>query len=297
MGTYELYWHLQATGDVRLLSKFSRHQSEQLRQAVALNSATPAPILYTLALDENPDVRANVAGNSSCPEDLLPLLLEDPVPSVGRTMARNPNLPAAKFREWVGRDRHTDVFLAQNPACPEDVMLQLIALHPQTDPTVDLASNPSATLRVLEVIANSEHEGARAVLATNVMLPLPLLLKLLRDPDEQVRTNARDHWNCPVQFLEAAAATKDFDVWAALARNPRTPVSVLTELGSYKFLPHEYSRPEDSPANLWVETYVEVLEALASNPALPAELLARLGDSDDEKVSSKAHANPAWESY
>lgn len=297
MGEFELFWSLESTSDIRLLAKFSRHESEDLRRAVAGNPETPGPILCELALDPSPEVRGNVAGNRSCPEDMLPLLLEDPIHGVGYSMARNPQLPLEKFREWVGQDRHVDLSLAQNRACPEDVMLQLIALHPHGDPTLDLATNPSATPRVLEEIVNSDHGSARAAVATHTMLPLPLLLRLLRDPDEQVRIPALSHWNCPIQFLEEAAARMDFEVWAVLAGNPRTPASVLMKLASYKYGPHEYAHSENSPDSQWVETYLEVRESLASNPALPAELLARLGGSEDERVSSRAQSNPAWDGY
>lgn len=283
----ELVFIIGETTDLRLLDIFRRHINYNLRAAVGGNRAAWPAMLLELAVDQHVEVRIAVAANPSLPQEAVDLVLADPVLAVQRGLAGNPMTPTEKLREWVGYWNKTDIAIASNPSCPADVMDRIIEIG-HTDACVRLVCNPSTPIHLLDRMGSLGDIQLRTTIAENERTPLPTILRLLRDEASEVRHAALGHWLCPVQFLVEAAETKDFYIWDAVARNPRTPASVLNRLSRY--VPEEYEY--DSSEADWEMTFTDVLRSLAENPMLPEAVYDKLVNHEDVSVATLAGKLP-----
>lgn len=287
----EMYFHLRETRDLGLLDIFRRHPNADLRTEVARNPNATSEMLLELASDADEMVRQAVSSNPGCSRECIDLLLVDPVDRVTLHLSTNPNLPPEIMREWAGRGGTVDVSLARNPHCPEDVMLKLIEFG-DYEVCMNLACNPHASGRILEVLAASEEESVRGQTAFNDRLPLRALVRLLRDDDPGVRCAALTNWQCPASFLVEASKSKSFDVLISVARHPRTPPKILATLADYEYLAEEYDPEWDPDVGDPDTSFKQVLVALASNPMVPKDALSRLAAHEDEDVAGAAKKNP-----
>lgn len=280
--------YLGETRDLAVLDIYRRHRNTNLRTEVARNPHATPEMLLELASDADEMVREVVAANPSCSEACIDVLLMDPVPRVTRELCKNPNLAPEVMREWVGKWRTADESLARNPNCPEDVMLRLAELG-DYEACINLAGNPKTSVRVLELLAESEEESVRGAVAQNARMPLPTLMRLLRDADELVRCSALTHWLCPASFLVEASKSNSLEILECVTRHPRTPPRILASLADYKPSPVDW----DPDLEVMGTTLGDVIVALASNPMVPRDVLLRLTAHEDDKVASAAQKNPA----
>lgn len=135
-----------------------------------------------------------------------------------------------------------------------------------------VGSSSDATGRELRILARSNAEEARAVVAANPVTPVETLEMLAGDDSDSVLCALTGNPSTPPAVLEALARHRSVQVVAAVALSPHSPKQVLRRL-----------------ARSGVR---DVACAAASNPALPGDELLRLASGPSKFERAAAAANP-----
>ena len=188
--------------------------------------------------------------------EVLTQLADDPEELVRKYVAANPSTPvevlmrlADDSEKWVLEG------LAENPSTPVEVLTRL-ADHSEERVLKSLAQNPSTPVEVLTALASKE--GYRQAVTWNPTV------KALVDEAKESTDEAR---------LSELGRVSPPTVREAVARNPHTPVEVLTRLA-------------DDPE--W-----RVREHVAENPRTPADVLVVLASDSSGAVRERVAKNPS----
>jgi hypothetical protein len=227
--------------DPSLISKIKEEHLQFLAQTcghslypLARTVHTPSSVLGILASHPESGLRATVASNPSAPLSVLEQLAKDNDDSVRTKVAGNPStLPT--FLEKLGDDSNKVVreIVAGNPNCPPQVIQHLFN---QGDFHEIISRNPNTPAAILET--------------------------LTRSPQKPIRLNVCSHPNTPTVVLDELATDEDPSIRYLVAGNPNTSERALKLLSSDAYL----EKTEYMPRPI-------VVEAVASNPKAPPELL------------------------
>lgn len=216
--SYRGEWNKHAwfaeTADVAV--EYARSSNGKQREAAARSPLTPAADLSRLSRDNVAYVRNAACENPKTPVcDLAgyvsAILFGASGGCLSEKAASNPALPAHFVGDCIVRAvgecerRKRAVSLSvkrliANTNLPERVMLWLVEGKRPGYETV--SDNPSATGRVLRVIADDPDWGIRCSVARHVNAPRDVLVKLARDDEERVREVALINANMPERVFD-----------------------------------------------------------------------------------------------
>lgn len=178
--------------DPERVAAYEHSRERTVRQGVAVNKVTPAPVLARLARDPSPFVRETVARNRHTPAQALVSLLDDRHEGVVMHAAANPNLPA----EWVeplADDKRFNVRMMAlgNPTMP---VAQMRRFADDANGRLWVAGNEGAPADLLALLATADDNQVRKNVAENEATPREALGLLCSDPDAFVRQTAQQVW-------------------------------------------------------------------------------------------------------
>ena len=218
MVSYRGEWNKHAwfaeTADVAV--EYARSTNGKQREAAACSPLTPAADLSRLSRDNVAYVRDAAAANPKTPVcDLAgyvsAILFGASGGCLSEKAASNPALPAhfvgdcivRAVGECERRKRAVSLSVKRlivNPNLPEHVMLWLVeGNRPGYEMVLD---NPSATGRVLRVLADDPDWGVRCSVAHHTNAPRDVLVKRAHDDDERVREVALCNDNMPERVFD-----------------------------------------------------------------------------------------------
>ncbi len=201
-----------------------------VRCAVAINPATPVPVLEKLALDQNPHVRQKVTANGSTPVELLDKLSKDHDSKVRRSIVWNPLAPLfVLWRLAEDPDEWVRLALADYRSTPVEI-LDKLSTDQHKEVRRSLARNPSAPLSALRHLAKDLEEIVRINVGRNPSTPVEFLDSLSQDQSRWIRIAVSENPSAPVAILERLVTDLDHGVRYAVVENPSTPVAVLEKL-------------------------------------------------------------------
>lgn len=150
--------------EVLMLSRFNDVSTLHL---LGSNPSTPREILTRLVQHRTQDVRCGAATNPNTPLELL-LKLRTPgeYSTSNACLARNPALPEAVIREMFRSKESAWYDIAMNPACPIDLMREIIGHGTNTDRTW-LAWNRNLPPEIMERLANDPSPEVARMLSGN----------------------------------------------------------------------------------------------------------------------------------
>ena len=283
-------------------------------RAIAMNPATPLPLLERLARNGCPEVREGVAANPNAPPSLIDPLCRDADAKVRRSAANHPSATPAVLRALVSDpEKWLRLAVAAHDNTPEDA---LVALAADRDGAVahDLASreslpvaiarrvayhpfalryhtaaHPSLPPSVLEELASSSIADCRRGVASNPVTQVELLRSLLGDVEPEVRNLALGHPSLPDEAVPSALssrrqqAQRDHPIVTGPWQNPPT-LSPHERLGTLidRKSPSKgaWASHPTYPVCLLAELVDDpatlVRYSIATHPWVPADVLARL---------------------
>jgi hypothetical protein len=273
---------------------------------VTHNSHTPAPTLKEFVFGKG---RGNIL--------------------VRRNVALNPNTDADTIAMLSNDDDLTVISnLAQNPSTPDAVLSRLCAKHPNPYIHALVAAHPNASSRLLEALAaQDDQEYVLAKIAVNKNTPRhtvlellskdtflinlelassattapELLAKLAGHPDPEIRQAVAENEACPTYILSTLSdESSPVEVVAKVAANQSTPPGLLEELAKRgdKDIDGAIAGNRHAPESLLrslsdLQQAEEVLQALASNPGTPEDIMFNLAAAEYRSVRLKLATNPS----
>jgi hypothetical protein len=207
----------------------SAHRDGNVRGYVASNPSTPADVLYVLSKDRCASVRIAVAAHTSTPVHVLEDWSKRSLSvQLRAAVAGNPSTPPDVLTSLASDCPHEVVWasMLKNPAIEPEFAGRLAGLlfdevNPQASPNYRrLLAKATAEVRTACEIGNLLHrcgkDPNKSVLARR---PLAALMALC-DSDSFIE---------PSRIAKVAAST-DWLIRAAVARNPATPPNLLKKL-------------------------------------------------------------------
>ena len=274
------------------LDILSTHENRDIRWTVARNPNVSKIILKRLGEDKDDYIRYAIARNSNTPISVLEKLARDRNTNVRCAVVINPKTPLS-IQEELARDESYDVrrLVASNPDIPNDISKQgsLSLLTGQLG-SDNLAVKLSAVreslkyghigLKLIEELLNQEisEEFREAIYRTLVDVAsnrqtLASVLELLSEfKEKEIRQAIVGNESTNPQVLERFLVDPSSQIRCLLARNPKTPASVLIKL----------TDNEDER---------DIHYAIAKNPNAPYEALEKLSESEDLQIQQAVFVN------
>ncbi len=205
-----------------------------------------------------------VGANPACTIRAWDLLMKSRDPSVRRNALRNNEVLPPSL--WQYPEDETQVRVARNPLCPENV------LH-------------SLAIREPEIVA------VRNAVASNTQTPDSLLTLLAADADMSVRRSVANNPSCPTHCFKKLSRDRYAAVRTAIITNPAMPVNLIARRIRFDPTPAVHialaSRADLKPKNLvWLERYSRsdpvsqyrmTCARISDNPASSEKLRRRIG--------------------
>ena len=239
------------------LAEIKGRKHDEIRLAVALNSATPPDALERLAGDTRPAVRQAVAIHPKTSIMVLKRLAEDKAWAVRSTVALNIATPPALL-DRLANDAIDYVRLAaaMNPATPVVLLEQLLENEsneiPKKNPRskgckgFGIALNftgsnfpweirwskatPAALLERLPRARECLDDTIENTIAKKLEFGLDDIERLASSTINNCRHQVAAHPATPVNLLEQLANDEDWQIRVAVVKNPATPVVLLKQL-------------------------------------------------------------------
>lgn len=274
------------------LDILSTHENRDIRWTVARNPNVSKIILKRLAEDKDDYIRYAIARNSNTPISVLEKLARDRNTNVRCVVVIHPKTTLS-IQEELARDESYDVrrLVASNPDIPNDISKQgsLSLLTGQLG-SDNLAVKLSAVreslkyghtgLKLIEELLNQEisEEFREAIYRTLVDVAsnrqtLASVLELLSEfKEKEIRQAIVGNESTNPQVLERFLVDPSSQIRCLLARNPKTPASVLIKL----------TDNEDER---------DIHYAIAKNPNAPYEALEKLSESEDLQIQQAVFVN------
>ena len=205
---------------VAFLENLANDESRLVRLSVPMNRNTPVALLKVLAEDSDDNVRGNVASAPNCPVSLLEVLAKDKSDYVRSRVVTNPNCPVSLL-DILAKDESDYVrsSMVSNPDCPVSLLHEMIektqhqilamnmspsplvladCIYPECPPKLKLlaALQLDCPKEQLFKAANSADPLERLAAALNPSLQTAQVMRLLDDPDVNVRYAAARHPHC-----------------------------------------------------------------------------------------------------
>ena len=189
--------------DLNELAKYAKHETKEIRVAVAEHPKCPPDILDMLSEDEKYLVKEAVAENKNT---RLYTLLKLFIP-LSFQVKRNPNYINCDLAELISYVEHKkpDVRagIAAHPNCPPDVLEEPLSKDENKDVRKAVAAHPKCPPHVLEhPLSTDEMKQVRSAVARNENCYRHVLEKLSTDSDYGVRTSVAKNENCSPELLE-----------------------------------------------------------------------------------------------
>ncbi len=271
--------------EVEQLKYFQRvlpQLSNQVKEAIAKAPDAPVAVLELLVTTKD-NYGVVVAQNPKAPTHLLRQIAAEADPGEHSTTGQN-------IRRW----------LAENPATPKDLLMQLFREYTERprngNPSLReiilknsglslleryrflieqqlveeisqasqfLTSRPNNSLALDQVVQGSD-QNARINVARSSSTPVHILEQLTKDPDEIVRQVVVQNPNLPLNCLLELTQDSSVSVRLSLAynrSNQQTPISVLEQLAQDESEQVRARIAENS------DTPIEILNKLAQDPS------------------------------
>lgn len=318
------------------LAALTTHRSLLVRAAVARNPATPPMALARLASD-NVRVVRELASNPSADAPTLRRLLRHRNVTVRRALARNPALPEDAYATLGERHprqlalnpawlEHVDDRPSHPAYCPGSELVWRLLMARVAPPVLVarvlaagtsrergmLASQPGASLEAIAAL-HPENDGLRRTIARNPACPEALLRKLVAEGDERLRVAVAFNPSAPHDLVREVFAGDRAHVLAwwpqrslrgdavmhALARDPRSPLSVREELLAlnHRTVRHDLADNPATPAPMLREiartTDHGLLLRVASHLRAPADVLRHIADVELGSLRVAVARHPA----
>jgi hypothetical protein len=244
------------------LAALARHESADVRAAVASNPALPADVQTQLSSDRDPDVRAALAGNRRVAPEVLQALSGDSNEVVAVALAKNRAAPQGVFtrlaRRWW-KDPGVTRALARNAAAPPS-LLQRLSAHPRWDVRALAVRHACCPEKGWRKGLSDAEWAVRAAVASRPDLPPDVFENLVTSyaTRPQVLFELADNRSAPPTAVRRLLRNSDSYIRGMAAGNPAAPAEQLEELAS---------KMTEPP---WV------LRRVASNSACPPEVSERL---------------------
>lgn len=240
----------------------------------------------------------------------------------------NPQLPD-KLRELIAITEKFDdcniakILIPLNKNAHPALLMKLIS-DPNDAVRGRVASNPSTPVLALQGFAFDSDDGVRWWLAKNTAAPPEILSKLSTDVSDHVRANVASNINTPTCILEEMASsdnTYKLNFLSNLstpnhicykiisnnplllqlqeyreAGNPKTHPEKLAQIAlraSSEFLLAAQERLRSTPMALLYSSSAYRLNAVASNPSTPPEVLIRFSENSSYSIHNNLAQNPA----
>lgn len=256
-----------------LQSIAEEHESPVLLASIAKNPRCSPLLLLTIAKEGTVAVREALASNRLQNQKLTVFLVRDPDLHVRMALAKNPAIHL-QYQLLLAKDSEpaVRVALAGSPKLKEE-----IALFLEDDPSAVVRSTlyavGRATPQLRQYWADSDVEEAQAFLLTRNTLTPAETESLCKSPHSSVQKTALGrHTPSDCELLHWAESENDADRRAIVGRSD-LPSSVQYLLAN--------------------DALVDVRVALATNPALDAEVAQWIATSNDPEVCCALAENSA----
>jgi hypothetical protein len=211
------------------MTALSTHTREDVRAKVAERPDCPASLLEALAHDSHSSVRKSVAGNATAPAEAIRTLAADPDYGVRWQVARRADVGELGLWEQLASDPEDFVqeAIAENPACPQPVLLQL-AITAEFEVPQRIWSNPALTEEVRAALVLSGTDAPddyRIIQAWRASGVLPT--------DHHELETLAEHRDLDVDALRdifQAIGDFDYSIRSELAQHPAADEALLAQL-------------------------------------------------------------------
>ncbi|MFI1279591.1 hypothetical protein ACH4U5_02300 [Streptomyces sp. NPDC020858] len=250
---YGLVWNRAAPADVLL--RLLGHEDERVRQAVAQRAVLPQEVIEAVLVHPDRRVRAAFAENAHADPDQRARLVDDPAPAVHLALAIGP----MTYRQRV--------------APLPDWAYERLLNHPRALVRQELVAWGGTAAHVLAGLADHEEPLFRkaACRAWDVLAD-EARERLLHDEEPDVRQTAA---------LQVCHEDEERTTWLAGRLGDGWQVAEVLARGR---LTRELAER--------VVAEGEWLAAIAGNPSLPSDLVARLAVDPDPRVRLQVSARP-----
>ncbi len=264
-----------------LIEKLLAQNDKKVKQAIATRADLPNRILIELATDYRIHTMNFLAQNQHISANVLTELANHPEQRVRQMVASHPNTPQSILEE-AAKSAELYYYVAQNLSTPASVLDDL-AQHKQNQISTAIAVNPSTPGFVLERIAqNRAHDLliAQHPNATPALLQ-QVLWRLAIDERFSVRKYVAKNPHTPIGIL-TTWVRKEPQLRPWIAQNPNIPVQILEVLARDASpqvriaVASNESTPNGILERLARDTEVEVRQAVASNSNSPRNVLEML---------------------
>ncbi|MGK7923525.1 MAG: hypothetical protein AB4080_26360 [Trichodesmium sp.] len=291
---------------VEILEMLADDRSEGVRAVVAENPQTSVETLVKLANDSSNYVKQKLVSNRNTPVEIIErLALEEGIFNIdnAKTPAKAIEAVVRKIPKHRSDKELVDLlkYPVEGSQMPASLLEELAEHHSEL--VRDLViQHPNTPLRVIEKLANENYIPAVHAIAKNANTPSHILEELATNPDYTTCYNLAFNSNTPATALEKLVLYKEDElkrrilgahnneIWRALARNTRTPITVLDMLADREFYGEE--KEECHHYIIPPRTVEEVLESLALNPNLTPSILAKLAGDPSAKIRSLLIRHP-----
>jgi len=175
-------------GSALLQMGLSQHESEDVRRALAGNSALNVEVQARLLKDPEPNVREALAGNDHLAEQILEALMYDEQDDVRERLVRWRDTVQPSVQRHLAADPSTDVrrCLARVADLLDDVQQQLAGDLPEIQQ--ELAENAALGTDIQQRLLERGDAQTLCALAGNQAVTAPLQARLADDSNIDVRT-------------------------------------------------------------------------------------------------------------
>jgi len=225
--------HIYAKGDVYARAAVIAHKNcplELLRSALlanknqvlrhlAVDARLSVQVLGQLASNQDQQVRCAVASNTATPQIVVKRLLNDSSPRVRRALASRTDLNKSSMKLLV---KDTDVWvrqrLARNPSVSGSLLKKLL-VDVVADVRRAVARNVNCPVALLKILANDSNAWVRAGVSYQSKAPKSLMLKLAKDTDIDVLSGVAHNSHTPSAILHRLATSTEADVRRGVIMN------------------------------------------------------------------------------
>ncbi|GHT81686.1 hypothetical protein FACS1894125_2930 [Actinomycetota bacterium] len=269
----------QRIDNPKILEKLS-HDSEIIRQSIAVNYRSSKKVLLALAKDSKESVRSTLAYRKYLPKDVLAVLSRDKYDGTLVGIARNENTPAECLSNLATNSNYEiALHVAANKNTPSSALMKLASSKDELI-RASVASNLNVPTCRIEDLLKDKSEIVRAALATNESIPQYIIKILSEDENSCVRSWVSTNCNTPLKTLDILS--NDKSVQEAIIFNDNAPSHLLAKLADSKDVyvrekvAQHINTPIESLINLANEPIEDITLSVFYNPSTPIEVILKL---------------------
>ncbi len=243
----------------------------EIHKAVAKNPNTPIWVIEKLLAQGGIKLKQIIAGRSHLPKHIIVDLARDFRVHSMRLLPRNRNIPASLLKELA---EHPNLRVRQmvvaHPNTPTNLLLEALAV-PELRQFI--AENPNTPGTILQKLAADTSISIQTAVAENPNTPEIVLEQLAHNRLHDLLLVRHPNINIALRrkLLERLAADERLSVRIYVAKNPLTPINILTQ---------------------WGKDSQEVRPWIAQNPSTPIQILEQLAKDLSALVRQGVAQNP-----